>query len=74
MSVAANRTPTFYGIFKMSLSFIPKSKDIASFFHYAHRYFSWLFIAVIIIHILAAIKHHFIEKDDVLTRILPGKY
>ncbi len=33
-----------------------------------------LFMAALVIgHALVALKHHFIDKDDVLTRILPGK-
>ena len=30
-----------------------------------------LFVAVIAGHIGAALKHHFIDKDDILTRMLP---
>ena len=32
---------------------------------------SWLLFALATLHILAALKHHFWNKDDVLTRMLP---
>jgi cytochrome b561 len=37
-----------------------------------HVSLNYLFIAVLIGHIGAALKHHFIDKDDILTRMLPG--
>lgn len=36
-----------------------------------HDTLSWLLLAVAILHILAALKHHFWNKDDVLKRMLP---
>jgi cytochrome b561 len=32
-----------------------------------------LLAAVVIGHVAAALKHHLIDKDDVLTRMLPSK-
>lgn len=36
-----------------------------------HHTLSWLLFALAILHILAALKHHFWDKDDVLKRMLP---
>jgi cytochrome b561 len=36
-----------------------------------HQTLSWLLFALAILHILAALKHHFWNKDDVLRRMLP---
>ncbi|HEX3911961.1 MAG TPA: cytochrome b [Steroidobacteraceae bacterium] len=36
-----------------------------------HHALSWLLFAFAILHILAALKHHFWNKDDVLKRMLP---
>ena len=33
----------------------------------------WLFPALILLHVAAAIHHHVVQKDDVLRRMLPGK-
>jgi cytochrome b561 len=36
-----------------------------------HGLLSWLLLSLAILHILAALKHHFWNKDDVLKRMLP---
>ena len=46
---------------------IKNQEDIAG---EIHEYLAWLLIAMTAVHALAAIKHHFINKDDGLTRIL----
>ncbi len=33
----------------------------------------WIIIGMLVAHIGAALKHHFIDKDDVLKGMLPGK-
>ncbi len=37
----------------------------------AHVYLSWAVIALVAVHAGAALRHHFVEKDDVLLRMLP---
>ena len=39
---------------------------------WAHSVLGYVLIAVLAGHILAALKHHFIDKDDVLKRLLRG--
>jgi cytochrome b561 len=36
-----------------------------------HDTLSWLLFAIAVLHILAALKHHFWNKDNVLKRMLP---
>ncbi|MBP5074785.1 cytochrome b [Pseudomonas chlororaphis] len=36
-----------------------------------HRLLSWGAGALILVHVLAALKHHFFDKDDILARMLP---
>ena len=38
----------------------------------AHFYIAWTLMAVIALHVLAALKHHFIDRDTVLRRMLPS--
>ena len=38
----------------------------------AHGVLAWMLVALATLHILAAFKHHFIRKDNVLRRMLPG--
>jgi cytochrome b561 len=35
-----------------------------------HELLGWLLFAVLVAHILAALKHHFFDKDDTLRRML----
>lgn len=37
----------------------------------AHRTGGYLMIALLILHVLAALKHHFVDRDQVLARMLP---
>jgi cytochrome b561 len=39
---------------------------------YIHRLFAYAVIALAVVHTLAALKHHFIDKDDVLGRMWSG--
>jgi cytochrome b561 len=38
-----------------------------------HYVLGFVIIFVLLLHVGAALKHHLIDKDDVLTRMLPGK-
>ena len=42
--------------------------DVLMTFHF---WMSWLLVAIAALHVLAALKHHFVLKDDVLRRMLP---
>lgn len=39
----------------------------------AHWIMSWIFIAMIAIHILAVIKHYKVDKENLLTRMIPTR-
>jgi len=68
MSSAAGRPPHLF--FDMRLP-IAKNKELAEFFVTVHNTLAIVIIALISIHILAALYHHFIKKDEVLRRMLP---
>ena len=38
---------------------------------FAHKWAAWTIAAVAVLHIAGALKHHWIDRDDVLTRMLP---
>jgi cytochrome b561 len=38
----------------------------------AHHFLASVLAALILIHIAAALRHQFLLKDDILTRMLPG--
>ena len=71
MSVAANKVPSFYGLFNLSLPGIPQSKALSKFMVETHEVIAWVLISLLVLHVLGAIKHHFIDKDGVLKSMLP---
>jgi len=50
---------------------LSKDKALADALRLAHKSINYAMAAVILIHVAAALKHHFIDRDDVLRRMLP---
>lgn len=48
-----------------------KDKALADALRLAHKSINYTMAALIVIHALAALKHHFVDRDDVLRRMLP---
>ncbi len=38
----------------------------------AHKIAAWTIAALVVLHVIGALKHHFADGDDVLKRMLPG--
>ena len=68
MSVAGK-----YGVKWFGLDFIAgiENKPIREIFHETHEIAGLIFLAIIVLHILGALKHKFIDKDETMQRILP---
>ena len=39
-----------------------------------HETLNFTLLALVVLHAAAALKHHFIDRDTVLTRMLPHKH
>ncbi|HUL56241.1 MAG TPA: cytochrome b [Usitatibacter sp.] len=50
---------------------LDKNKEVADVLRAAHRSINYLLAAVVAIHAAAALKHHFVDRDDVMRRMLP---
>jgi len=48
-----------------------KDKALADALRLAHKSINYTMATLIVIHAAAALKHHFVDRDDVLRRILP---
>ena len=70
MSVAANKTPVYFGLFQVPLPFIAPSKPLAQWMFSAHRTIAFIIIALLCLHVAGALKHYFIDRDKVLQRML----
>lgn len=54
------------------LAGLEDKKPVEALFKATHKYLGFGAIALIALHVGAALKHHFVNRDDVLARMLPG--
>jgi cytochrome b561 len=52
--------------------FFSENEELYRLFNRVHVYTSYFFTALIAIHIAAALKHGFVDRDGVFHRMLPG--
>ena len=69
LSLADGHAISFYGLFTIE-GFAEKNEPLADFFHEVHEIGAIVIATVIVLHLLAALKHHFIKKDNTLNRML----
>nr|WP_241773633.1 cytochrome b/b6 domain-containing protein [Rickettsia asembonensis] len=67
MTILSNHHIDFYGLF--TINSFAQDLQFAKIFKKIHKKVALLFTALIILHILAALYHHFIRKDNVLKRM-----
>ena len=60
----------FFGLFELP-SIVGKNEELATRLFTLHRWVGWLVILLVLMHISAALYHHFIRRDAVLKRMLP---
>lgn len=70
MSSAAGLPVSFFGLFVLP-DWVKPDEGLRLYFKQIHVYLAYIMIAFICLHVLAALKHHFINRDDILRRILP---
>jgi cytochrome b561 len=70
MSSARNFPVSWFGLVTLP-DFIEPSKAAFEFFRAAHVTLAVTLFVLALVHIAAALKHHFIDRDDVLRRMLP---
>lgn len=61
----------WFGLFRVP-QFTSTNKESADFFEHWHIYMAYVLIALVAIHILAALYHHFIKRDDVMSLMITG--
>ncbi len=69
ISTAEGRGIPVFGWFEVpaTLTSIPNQEDVAGL---VHEYLAWALVIFAGVHGLAALKHHFIDRDTTLTRML----
>lgn len=69
ISTADNSSISVFDIFKVpaTITSIPEQEDIAGL---VHEYLGYSIIGLTVLHASAALKHHFIDKDNSLRKML----
>ena len=70
MSSAKNYSVSWFGLFTWP-NLIGKNEHAFELLRSTHDFLSGVLFGIAVLHILAALKHHFWNKDDVLVRMLP---
>lgn len=60
----------FFGLMTLP-PLVEKNKGLAEVFGEVHEILGYTLIVVIILHVAAALKHHFIDRDTTLRRMTP---
>ena len=60
----------WFGLFQVPL--LPVSRGVAGAAHQAHGVLGYLMAALVVLHVAAALRHHFLLRDPVLRRMWPG--
>lgn len=72
MSSARNFPVSWFNLFTLP-DLVAPNRPLYDFLHDAHEVCAKLIFVLALVHAAAALKHHFIDKDNVLRRMLPLK-
>ncbi len=72
MSSAKGFQTVWFGVLPIP-DLIPKNKEVGDALLQLHASLNLLLIALLVVHVAAALKHHFVDKDEVLARMLPAR-
>ncbi len=70
MSSAKGFQTVWFGVLPLP-DLVGKNKALGDLLQELHEMFNYIMLGLVIAHVAAAIKHHFIERDDILTRMIP---
>ncbi len=70
MSSAAGIPVSLFGLFLLP-DFVHRDADLFQRYVAIHKWLAYLLLLLIFVHAGAALRHHFILKDDTLRRMLP---
>ena len=62
----------YFGVLPLP-NLLDKNKELGQTLGFVHQALNYSMMAIVVLHALAALKHYFIDKDDILRRMLLGK-
>jgi len=63
----------YLGLFPLP-DLVPKDRTLASVLKWTHYGLNSALFALVLVHVSAALKHHFIDRDGTLARMLPAAW
>lgn len=69
-TTAAGIPVVYLGLFQIPALFEP-DQGLKAFFKTTHFLMNRAMVCAVVLHVAAALKHHFIDRDDTLRRMLP---
>lgn len=72
MSSAKGFQTVYFGVVPLP-DLLAKNTDLGDTLALVHKTLNFTMMAIVILHAAAALKHHLIDKDDILRRMLPAK-
>ena len=72
MSSAKGVQTVWFGVLPLP-DFVPVDKALAHDFKELHEAFAWALTAMVALHVAAALKHQFIDRDGLIARMWPGR-
>lgn len=71
-SSAAGFPVVWFGVLPLP-DFVPADKALAEAIKPWHGWLAYALAALVVLHVAAALKHHFIDRDGLLSRMVPGR-
>jgi cytochrome b561 len=53
--------------------FVGKDAALADLLKPWHGWLAWMLVAVVSLHVMGALKHHFVDRDDLIRRMTWGR-
>lgn len=70
MSSALGFQTVYFGVLPIP-DLLAKNKELGESLKFVHMFLNYTLGALVLLHVGAALKHHLIDRDDVLARMLP---
>lgn len=71
-SSAAGFPIVWFGVLPLP-DFVSPDKALAEWLKQSHAVLAWALAVLVLLHIAAALKHHFVDNDGLLERMRPGR-
>ena len=71
-SSAAGFPVVVYGVLPLP-DFMPVNRDLAASIKPWHGTLAWTLAVIVVLHVAAALKHQFVDRDGLMQRMRPGR-